>query len=83
MSQNTVYARQEPTKDALSIKQGLLHKLDTVVYHDKKMTKLAGRFSWNRDGKPHSDSTHVTLNYSVFSLEWQDDLPARPKALMN
>ena len=82
MNTPTLYARTEPTTDADLLK----HKPDTqvrdvVLYHDKGLTEPAGRYSWDRTGKPKASDKTTRLNCSLWALVWLDPKSKRESQL--
>ena len=68
----TVYARYEPTTDAVYLERlaGLNKKRDVVIYRDAECTEVKARFSWHFKSKPTRRSKRVMLNCYQWALEW-------------
>lgn len=66
----TLFARKERTTDAVSVKHGLGHRLDTVLYEDSECTRRKARFGWFQQSCPRRGQTRVTLNCWRWALVW-------------
>ena len=42
----TLYARKEPTTDAIALSAGVHGRQDAVLYRDRECTQLAVRWPW-------------------------------------
>lgn len=68
-----VYARREPTTDAIAIKYGGSKKMyDVQVYRDRAMKKPYARFVYGNK-KPDRRNKTVTLNCFIWNLIWLED----------
>ncbi|HDR9105375.1 hypothetical protein [Paraburkholderia sp. A3RO-2L] len=71
MSLLTVFARREPTTDAVvKAHRGGAGKKDTVFYRDALCTEIMARIPWYQTGHPRRNSTKVTLNCFRWNLQW-------------
>lgn len=70
MSLITLYARKEPTTDALSVSHGLRDRKDTVIYKDKECTNLVARWPWYQSSCPRRNQKRITLNCWPWNLSW-------------
>lgn len=67
-----VYARREPTTDAMVQCEGMR---DVVYYRDAECTQFYAREPWYYRYKPTRRNKHVTLNCYLYRLIWMEDLP--------
>lgn len=68
----TVYARREPTTDAVILQYAptsARKKHDIVIYRDKAATEIKARFSWYLN-RPRQNQKTVMLNCCRWNLEW-------------
>ena len=67
-----LYARQEPTTDAIIKKYApKANKKDTVFYKDKGATQFYARWQWDQGGRPVKRKT-VVLNCYRWAIVWID-----------
>lgn len=66
----TLFAKKEPTVDAVSIQHGLGHKQDTVLYSDKDCTKVAARWPWHYSNCPRRSQKRAVFNCYRWNLTW-------------
>lgn len=76
MNQLTLFAREEPTTDAVSIQHGMGHRKDVVMYKDEGCTQLYVRWPWCYSGRPRRNSKQVMLNCYRWKLQWLPALQA-------
>lgn len=65
-----VFARKEPTSDAVAIAAGVRDKRDTVFYRDALCTQVFARKPWYQSGHPRRNTRTVTLNCWPWNLQW-------------
>jgi len=71
-----LYARQEPTADAVLLRYcPHSKKRDTVIYQNRECTQLYVRWAWHVSRRP-TKRTEVVLNYARWRLEWLPTLAA-------
>lgn len=70
MSLITLYARKEPTTDAISVNNGLRGKKDTVIYADTEGKNLVVRWPWHQSNCPRQNQKRITLNCWRWNLSW-------------
>ncbi|MGF6440496.1 hypothetical protein [Paraburkholderia youngii] len=71
-----IFARREPTVDAVAIERGVKGKRDVVFYRDADATNRIARWSWYLSPPRHGRRT-VTLNCWLWAVEWLPDaIPA-------
>lgn len=70
MTTLTVFARREPTTDAVALAQGVAGKKDTVFYRDAACTDAMARKPWYQSGHPRRNSRNVMLNCYRWNLQW-------------
>lgn len=68
----TLFARKEPTADAVSLQHGLSGKLDTVLYRDANFTLAVCRWPWHYTSCPRRGQSNVVLNCCRWKLRWSD-----------
>lgn len=68
----TLFAKKEPTTDAIAIQYcpNIKNKKDTVLYRDRECTQLAGRWSWYHSNCPRRSQKKVMFNCWPWKLEW-------------
>lgn len=67
-----LYARKEPTTDAIAIKHGLKGKNDAVLYRDRECTKFVARWPWYFSNCPRHGQKRVMVNCWRWDLVWCD-----------
>jgi hypothetical protein len=75
----TLYARKEPTTDAIAIEHGLGHKNDVVFYKDEACTQRYCRWTWHMS-PPRKNRKSVILNCYRWAIQWLADVPNAPSA---
>ena len=66
----TLYARKEPTTDAIALSAGVRGRQDAVLYRDRECTQLAVRWPWHYSSCPRRGQRRVMLNCYRWQLEW-------------
>lgn len=66
----TVFARREPTTDAVALAHGAKDKRDTVFYRDALCTEVMARKPWYHSGHPRRNSRNVMLNCYHWEIQW-------------
>jgi|LNAP01.1.fsa_nt_gb hypothetical protein len=74
-----LYARKEPTKDAVSICRGLGKKMDTVLYRDPECSIVAARWPWYYSRCPRRGQKRVIFNCFKWNLVWTECLNGSPE----
>ena len=74
MSDQTLFVRHEPTTDELSLKTGLVHRMDVVAYGDRACTRRITRWAWFQTTKPRGDQALAVLDGTRWKLAWVEDL---------
>lgn len=70
MSLLTLFARKEPTRDAVSIAHGPANRMDTVLYRDALCTERVAVFGWFLSSCPRRGQKEVIFNCWRWKLEW-------------
>lgn len=69
-----VYARQEPTRDAVLLKYAPTAKRkDTVFYRDAECRNRFAVGPWYQSGRP-TRRRAVMLNCCIWRIEWLEDM---------
>lgn len=72
MNRPTLYARQEPTRDEMTLKLWpKTRQKDTVIYKDPEAREIYAVIPWHRSNRPMSRKS-VTLNCFKWDLVWID-----------
>jgi hypothetical protein len=66
----TLYARKEPTTDAVAIAHGEADRQDVCLYGDKGCTDLKARWAWHVSGIPTKRNKRITYNCFTYNIEW-------------
>lgn len=66
----TLYGRQEPTTDAVSVAHGCGHQKDVALYKDAQCTKPVARYGWYLSNKPTKRQKAVMHNCYRWRLQW-------------
>lgn len=68
-----LYARKEPTTDAVTIARGVKGKRDSVLYRDRECTRIVARWPWYASDCPGRGQQRVMFNCWRWHLVWCDD----------
>lgn len=66
----SLFARREPTTDAISLAHGRGNMKDVVLYRTPEATEPVARFGWFQNGCPTRRFKKVTLNCFRYNLVW-------------
>jgi len=66
----TLFAKKEPTADAVAIKRGKASMQDTALYRDPDCTQLVVRWPWQYTNCPKPGQREVTYNCSLWEIVW-------------